>query len=333
MAELVLAVGSSHAPTLNSTAAEIPQHGEIDKGTDHWRRSLVDKDGAPTTYEALLDRADDAIAAQIAPDVVAARVERCAAGIARVAACIAEAELDALIVVGDDQHEQFRNDNMPAILVYWGATIRNNVLQLGVDAPEFWKRARSQFHEPAEGRDYPVAADFGRHLIEHLIEAEFDVSHATELGRPHGEGHAFGFVHRRLMADRVVPILPIMMNTYFPPNQPRPRRCYALGRAIAAAVSGWQGGGRVGILASGGLSHFVVDEALDIGVLDACRDKQADALSSIPTNKLNSGSSEIRNWIVTAGAAEHLDTKWQDYIPFYRSPAGTGTGIAFAVWS
>ena len=332
MAELVLAIGSSHAPTLNSAAAEIPMHGEIDKGTEHWKRSLTDKDGAPTTYDALLANADAGIAAQVAPDILTNRVARCTSGITRLAATIAEAELDALIVVGDDQHEQFRNDNMPAILVYWGETIRNNVLQLGDDAPEFWQRARSQFHEPAEARDYPVAAGLGRHLIEHLIEAEFDIGQATELGRPHGEGHAFGFVHRRLMPKSVVPILPIMLNTYFPPNQPRPRRCYTLGQAIAKAVRGWEGDGRVGILASGGLSHFVVDEELDTSVLDACRNNQSDVLSSIPMNKLNSGSSEIRNWIVTAGAAEHLDTRWQDYVPCYRTPAGTGTGIAFAEW-
>ena len=33
-----------------------------------------------------------------------------------------------------------------------------------------------------------------------------------------------------------MPIVPVALNTYFPPNQPRPRRCYALGQAIRAAV-------------------------------------------------------------------------------------------------
>jgi hypothetical protein len=28
--------------------------------------------------------------------------------------------LDALIIIGDDQNEQFFDDNMPSILVYWG---------------------------------------------------------------------------------------------------------------------------------------------------------------------------------------------------------------------
>lgn len=42
--------------------------------------------------------------------------------------------------------------------------------------------------------------------------------------------------------------------------------------------------------------------------------------------------SRIRNWIVAAGAAEGLRTKWQEYVPLYRSPAGSGCGMAFAAW-
>jgi 3-O-methylgallate 3,4-dioxygenase len=86
---------------------------------------------------------------------------------------------------------------------------------------------------------------------------------------------------------------------------------------------------RIGILASGGLSHFTIDEALDRGVLNAIRDGDGEALASIPVAKLNSGSSEIRNWIVVAGAAAGLRTAWQAYEPLYRTTAGTGCGMAF----
>ncbi|HET7805242.1 MAG TPA: extradiol ring-cleavage dioxygenase, partial [Pseudolabrys sp.] len=147
-----------------------------------------------------------------------------------------------------------------------------------------------------------------------------------------GEGHAFGFVHRRMMADGVIPIVPVALNTYFPPNQPRPRRCFQLGKAIRNAVRTTKGSERVGILASGGLSHFTVDEELDRAVLDACKRNDGGTLSAIPAGKLNSGSSEIRNWITVAGAAAHLKNTWQDYIPCYRSAAGTGCGMGFAVW-
>lgn len=329
MAEIVLAIGTSHSPMLNSPAEDFPRHAEVDRT----KRPLLDKEGRRKSFDELVAEAAPSIADEITLDVFRERVEKCQAGIRRLADAIDDAKLDVLIVVGDDQREQFFDDNMPSILVYWGETIRNNIMLLPEDAPAFWRKARSQYHEPEVPRDYPVASNLGRHLIDHLIEHEFDVSHATKLGREHGEGHAFGFVHRRLLGKHATPILPVLLNTYFPPNQPRPKRCYELGREIRKAVDSWEDSGRIGIVGSGGLSHFTVDEELDRQVLDACRRKDSQALMTLPINKLNSGSSEIRNWITVAGAAEDLETQWQDYVPCYRSAAGTGTGMAFAIWS
>ncbi len=120
--------------------------------------------------------------------------------------------------------------------------------------------------------------------------------------------------------------------TYFPPNQPTPRRCYNLGRAIREAVESWPGDARIGIVGSGGLSHFVVDEELDRSIIDALARKDGEALQSLPRKKLNSGSSEIRMWIAVGGAVEHLDLAWSHYVPGYRTPAGSGTGLGFAVF-
>ena len=329
MAEIVLAIGTSHSPLLNSPAEDYPKHAAIDASG----RKLLGKDGKPCTYGDLLALADPSIKQQIEPDVLERRSARCTDNIARIADEIAHAKLDALIIIGDDQHEQFLDDNIPAMLIYSGETIENNPLRMDDDAPAFWRHARSQYHEASGSRDYPVAAKLSLHLVDELMDRGFDISHSKKLGREHGEGHAFGFVHRRLMTDTIIPIVPLALNTYFPPNQPRPLRCYQLGQAIMAAVRSAKGDSRVGILASGGLSHFTVDEDLDRLVLDACRSKNAEALTNIPLEKLNSGSSEIRNWITVAGAAEHLDTDWQEYIPCYRSAAGTGCGMGFAVWN
>jgi hypothetical protein len=329
MADIVLAIGTSHSPLLNSPAEDYPKHAAIDASG----RKLLDKNGRPCTYGELLENADPSIKQQIAPKVLEERSARCTENIARLAKDLAEAKLDALIIIGDDQHEQFFEDNMPAILVYWGETIANNPLHMDEDAPQFWRKARSQFHETEKTRQYPVDSKLGLHLIEGLIDQGFDVSHSKKLSKEHGEGHAFGFVHRRMMSDEnIVPIVPVALNTYFPPNQPRPRRCYDLGKAIRKAVQSSKGSERVGILASGGLSHFTVDEELDRGVLDALKRNDGEALSSIPLQKLNSGNSEIRNWIAVAGAAGHLKNVWQEYVPCYRSAAGTGCGMGFALW-
>ena len=81
------------------------------------------------------------------------------------------------------------------------------------------------------------------------------------------------------------------------------------------------------------LFFFVVDEALDRGIIDALARKDGEALQSLPRKKLNSGSSEIRMWISIGGAVEHLDMAWSHYVPGYRTPAGSGTGLGFAYWS
>ncbi|MGH7367616.1 MAG: hypothetical protein ACREK9_14500 [Candidatus Rokuibacteriota bacterium] len=55
--------------------------------------------------------------------------------------------------------------------------------------------------------------------------------------------------------------------------------------------------------------------------------KDADGIAELPATNLESGSSEIRNWLAAAGALEHLDVQLVDYVPCYRSEAGTGVGF------
>ena len=56
------------------------------------------------------------------------------------------------------------------------------------------------------------------------------------------------------------------------------------------------------VLASGGLSHFFVDEELDRHVLDLLAKKDGEALGALPGVRLESGNSENSNRIATAGA-------------------------------
>ena len=79
---------------------------------------------------------------------------------------------------------------------------------------------------------------------------------------------------------------------------------------------------RVAVLGTGGLSHFVVDEELDRQVLKAFQEKDDNLLKALPKERLQAGTSEIRNWITVAGAVEHLDFDLLDYVPCYRSRQG-----------
>ena len=327
MAQLVLGIGTSHTPMLNAPPEDWPRFIERDTQRTH----LLDTDGKPTTYEAQLKRAPADIAAQIAPERMKTRHAAVEAAMSRLGDHLREAGLDCLIVVGDDQDELYHPENMPGILVYYGETIRNVPLA-PVANPNWGWRASARWHEEKEPREYPVDARLARHLIDALIDAEFDIAASDRVPEGEGEGHAIGFVHKRIMKE-LVPIVPICINTYYPPNQPTPRRCYRLGQALRRAVESFPGNARVGIVGSGGLSHFVVDEELDRGLFDLLQRKDAAAIQSLPREKLNSGSSEIRNWICVAGAVEHLALEWWHYEPGYRTPAGTGTGLGFALWS
>jgi 3-O-methylgallate 3,4-dioxygenase len=82
----------------------------------------------------------------------------------------------------------------------------------------------------------------------------------------------------------------------------------------------------------GGLSHFAVDEELDQQVLTAIRTKDSAALAGFGPLRLQAGSSEIRNWLVVGEMAKESDLEWVEYVPAYRTPALTGTGLAFASW-
>jgi hypothetical protein len=328
MAQLVLGMATSHTPMLNAPPTDWPRFIERDSR----RADLLDLEGRPTTYEAQLRRAPADIMAQIAPERMRARHEAVQGAINRLAEYLGNAQLDALIVVGDDQDELYHRDNMPGILVYYGETIPNVPLGADFKGPEWARRATARWFEEKEPRDYPVDSALARHLIDVLIDREFDIAASNGVPDGEGEGHAIGFVHQRLMPE-IVPIVPVCINTYYPPNQPTPRRCYKLGQAIRAAIQSYPGDARVGIIGSGGLSHFVVDEALDRFFIDMLRKKDAAAIQGLPREKLNSGSSEIRNWICVAGAVSHLALEWSLYEPGYRTPAGTGTGLGFAYWA
>jgi len=330
MAKIVFAAGTSHTPMLLAADETLPRFAETDQKIKH-----RDKEGRPVTYGDLLEKADPKLAHLVAPENLIARQNVARAAARRLRDAVSAAALDALIVFGDDQNESYLEDCRPIFAIYCGDTIRNGNAQHSTYSglPDWYIRNRAAFFEPVEPRDYPVDAALALHLIETLSEAEFDLAASKTLRAGEGEGHAMAYVHRHVMdATAPIPIVPVFLNTYFPPNQPSPRRCYKLGQAVRRAIEAYPADVRVGVLASGGLSHFLVDEELDRAILKALADKDRAFLQTLPRSKLQAGSSEILNWIAVAGAAEGIDLDWFEYVPGYRTPAGTGTGMSFATW-
>ena len=132
-----------------------------------------------------------------------------------------------------------------------------------------------------------------------------------------------------------MPIVPVFQNTCYPPNHVSPARAYDFGTAIGAAIEAWDRDARVAVVASGGLSHFVVDEEVDRTILRALSDRDADTLRSLPRHRLYSATSESLNWVALGGAmaGTGLAMDLVDYTPVYRTEAGTGGGWAFALWT
>jgi len=330
MAKIVFAAGTSHTPMLLAADDVLPRFVETDQKMKH-----RDKEGRLVTYGDLLEKADPRLAHLVAPENLVARQNIARAAAHRLRDAVRTAALDALIVFGDDQNESYREDCRPLFAIYCGETIRNGNAQHSTYShlPDWYINNRAGFFEPDEPRNYPVHAALAVHLIETLSEAEFDIASSKSLRPGEGEGHAMAYVHRHVMdAGKPIPIVPIFLNTYFPPNQPSPRRCYKLGLAVRQAVDSFAANTRMGVLASGGLSHFLVDEELDRAILKALADKDHTFLQTLPRNKLHAGSSEILNWVALAGAVEGIDLDWFEYVPGYRTPAGTGTGMSFATW-
>lgn len=86
------------------------------------------------------------------------------------------------------------------------------------------------------------------------------------------------------------------------------------------------------VIASAGMSRFIVDEEIDRLVLKALQEKDARTLCPMPKNRLLSAAAEIKGWVTLGGTVDHLEMELIDYLPVYRTPAGTGGGWAFARW-
>jgi 3-O-methylgallate 3,4-dioxygenase len=344
MAEIVLGIGTSHSPVLSTPPESMPAYADGDKRNTQLLRP---PDGNLMSYDELLARAESVALKEGSEPDYEGQWQRYLAAIGTLEDTLAAARPDVAVIFGDDQEELFYDDNMPSLSVYWGDTIP------WIPRPGGGRGGASAWGYGEVERDYPVDSELARHLIETLMDNDFDVAqsrylneqsggHVGPIGyisstwtrpqRRQGMGHAYGFFIRRIMNGKEIPIVPITINTCYPPNQITPRRAHALGRAVRRAIEEWGSDKRVVIAGSGGLSHFVVDEELDRLALKLMQDRNAEGIASLPRERLNSAASEIRNWLAASGALEHLDMEIIDYVPARRTPAGTGGGWAFARW-
>src|SRR5262245_13127632 len=285
--------------------------------------------GKTYTFDELVAlRKAERLAEQCTPDVCRERHSRCQQAIRKLADIFDAARPDVAVVVGNDQMEVFTSENVPAFAVFWGEFVE------GIPrTPEFLAKlppgiaSAEADRTPSEYTHYPTLPALGKHVIEHAMRESFDVTQLTRLAI--GEigssavPHAWGFVYRRIMRDKVAPHVPVFVNTFYPPNQPSAARCFDFGRMLARAISSWPSEQTVAVIASGGLTHWVLDEFFDHLVLDAFKKGDVSQLLAAPEEIYQAGTSEIKNWITVAGAMAETGLKMDivDYVPCYRSEA------------
>ena len=337
MAEIVLGIGTSHSPGMTLPA----ERWERSRTGDLVDIQQIDYRGQVYSYADLLAlRESDYLTEQNTlqqRQFTFARVQECLLQLSRK---LDDVRPDVLVVIGDDHMEFFRKDVQPPFAVYCGDSIVNRGLD-GKDPAKLNDDLRIIFggYQPPHDESYPCESVLATQIIEQAMADGLDVTACCEqpldANGPRGIGHFVGFIYQRILHGLSPQLIPVLLNTYFPPNQPGIGRCFELGRSIARAVRQWDSDKTVAIVASGGLTHFAIDEELDWQVLNALRERDVSALLALPEEILKSGTSEIKNWVTVLGAL--VDTSLAmdvlDYVPCYRSEAGTGVGTGYAIWS
>ena len=173
-----------------------------------------------------------------------------------------------------------------------------------------------------------------QHLVRHLHQGGFDVAHSSQLRLDHGTTLPLALLG---VASNVA-VVPVIINSIFAPLPTLPR-CLALGAAVAQALEASALGRRVGIVATGGISHTVGapgvernDPAFDSAFLAALREGdlyRACSYSDELLDAAGNGTHEIRNWLAAAGAAQPRRPVEITAIPY---AAGWDSGVHQLLW-
>jgi len=232
---------------------------------------------------------------------------------------IKAARPDVLIVISPDHWVNFFIDNLPAICVGVG--------EAHDGPPEPWF---TEFpHRKMAG--HPPLAE---HIVRTALERDFEPSVSYKLALDHG----FCIPLWKAGLDPLPAIVPVIFNDLEPPF-PSVKRCYAWGEMLANAVASYPGKLRVGVLATGGLSHSIgepdmgrIDEAFDRDCIRRFENGDAPALFNFLNERLpgaGNGASEVRNWVAAHGAARGRGFELIRYDPIPNVYVGCG----FASWN
>jgi len=336
MAKIVGAFGVSHGPLLTTPPDQWHQRAAADRRNPRhaYRGKYYD-------FDSLVAERKGGFADQLGIETKTIRYNACQSAVAEVAKRYAACGANAAIILGNDQREIFKDDFTPAFLVYAGNKIQN----IHPDEEETEKLAGMGLaialpgHVPEGGAVYPGAPKIAEAIVDSLIDREFDVSISYELPKPHGHEHgiphAYGFIFRRIMNDAPPPTVPIFSNVGETRNQPRLHRMITFGHALKASIDALPDDLNIAIFSSGGFTHFTIDEEFDKEVMAAMTAGDEEKLASFPESYFWGNTCETKSWYPMVAAMNDYGRKMDiiDYVPCYRSEAGTGQAMIFASWN
>lgn len=223
---------------------------------------------------------------------------------------------DVAVVVYNDHGLNFFLNNLPTFAV--GAAAEYISKDEGWGLPVF---------PPYKG--YP---ELSWHLIESLVDQEFDIAMCQEMS----VDHAFINPMRLFWPGQNPPpvrCVPVAVNTVqFP--LPRPSRCYALGKAIGNAVASWPSDEKVVIVGTGGMSHqldgeragFINRKFDEMCMQDLLDNPEKLAAYSIYDLVREAGAqgAEIIMWLIARGALSGKVSKLHSsyHVPISNTAAG-----------
>ena len=231
------------------------------------------------------------------PDENPQQLDAAGVGMQELGKVLDETKPDVILFFGSDHVETFSVTCVPSFAIIAGS------------------RAIARF----AGREHnlPIHREMAEDILNKLVvDHHFDVAYSEDAEL----GHAFSIPFEYVIGGRNIPVVPFFANVYMPPL-PTPRRCEALGKAIADIAKGRKE--KVAIIASGGMSHFPGTRKylhpefdFDRWLVSQFEAGNADALLNMTGTQLDEvGNTEMLNWAIMFGAIGPLEGELIDYIP------------------
>lgn len=230
------------------------------------------------------------------PDEDPAQLDASIAGMRELGKLLDETAPDVIVFLGSDHLETFSINCVPTFAIVAG------------------NRATAEF----AGRNYdlPIHREMAEDLLYKLVGAGFDLAYSEDAVL----GHTFAVPFEFVIGGRNIPVVPIHTNVYMPPL-PTPKRCAALGRAIADVIASRPE--RVAIIASGGMSHYPgtwkyphPEIEFDRWVIQELEKGNTDAVFDLTTEQLDAaGNTELLPWAVMLGAIGNVPGELVQYTP------------------